>query len=82
MQTTVTIEAVMEAGIYNIVPCLFDANLEGSFSLIVYASADFELVLQAYPTPALGIETTHLTSEISGSHPSIPIAPSRLQYPQ
>lgn len=34
----------MEAGTYNIVPCLFDANLEGNFSLVVYASSDFELV--------------------------------------
>lgn len=39
----VTIEATMEAGNYNIVPCLFDANLEGNFSLVVYASSDFEL---------------------------------------
>jgi hypothetical protein len=40
----------MEAGNYNIVPCLFDANMEGTFSLVVYASSDFELV-RATPPP-------------------------------
>jgi hypothetical protein len=43
----------MEAGNYNIVPCLFDANLEGNFSLVVYASSDFELVSELSPLPRL-----------------------------
>ena len=43
----------MEAGNYNIVPCLFDANLEGNFSLVVYASSDFELVSELSPLTRL-----------------------------
>ncbi len=38
------IEAEFEAGTYNIVPCLFDANVESSFALVVYAEQDFDLL--------------------------------------
>ncbi|KAL6076589.1 Constitutive triple response 4 [Balamuthia mandrillaris] len=38
----VNTEALMDAGYYNIIPCLFEAGMEGNFELILYCQEEIE----------------------------------------